>query len=110
KIAPDVRALLASHPVADSGQELDKIAAQTPLMQAKIAAALTREDSPARNVSAALAEFAGPVAGGKAAETQRQLQALMGAWRKAGKAARRQFLGYLAAEGEVTAPDDGDAA
>ena len=104
KIDPHVRAQLAAHPVADSGAELDKIAAQPVLMQAKIAVALTRADNPARSVAAALAEFAGPPRNAAAAETQRQFQALMSAWRKGGKAARKLFLDHLEMEGEVTRP------
>ncbi|WP_439596497.1 ParB/RepB/Spo0J family partition protein [Falsiroseomonas sp.] len=115
KIDPQVRAMLASHPVADSGAELDKIAAQPALVQIKIASALTRPDSPARNVSAALSEFAGAPSSSPAAETQRLLQALLSAWRKAGankagKAARKQFLAYLVSEGEIASGEEGKAA
>lgn len=103
-IPADVRAMIAGHPVADSGAELDKLAAQSADMQRRIAAALTRPDAPARTVGAALAELAGPVRENRAAEAARQLVALMGAWRKAGRGARAQFLNHLEMEGEVVLP------
>lgn len=110
KIDPQVRTLLAFHPAADSGAELDKIAAQPALVQIKIATALTRPDSPARSVSAALSEFAGAPAKSQAADTQRMLQKLMLLWKKtgesqAGKAARKQFLEHLEMRGLIALRD-----
>lgn len=97
----DIRAAIATHPVADSGAELDKLLAQPEAVQRQVVAALTRPEAPARAVSAALAEIAGPSKTSRAAETQKQLAALLGAWRKAGKPARGQFLDYLESEGEI---------
>jgi ParB family transcriptional regulator, chromosome partitioning protein len=106
-IDPEVRAMIASHPIADSGAELDKLAALSRGDQMDVAEALTRGDKPARSVSAALVEIKGAPSTSRAAETARQFQALMGGWKKAGKAARRQFLEFLVKEGEVTLAKDG---
>lgn len=103
-LPPAIRARIATHPIADSGAELDKLLAQTPAMQELVVDALLRAEKPARTVSAALAEIAGPAPESRAAETQRHLQALLGAWRKAGSAARRQFLDFLEKEGEAVRP------
>lgn len=94
----DIREAIATHPAADSGSEIDKLLAQPLPRQRAIVAALTRAEKPARNVSAALRELVGPDATSRAAETQAQLNALLGAWRKAGTAARGQFLDFLASE------------
>lgn len=100
-LEPDIRRLLTGHPVADSGAELDKLLSLTPEGRRQAVAALTRAETPARNISAAIAEFTGPARASKAAEAQRQLSALLGAWRKAGKKARGEFLDFLASEGEI---------
>lgn len=97
----DLRAAIATHPVADSGAELDKLLAQPAEVQRQVVAALTRAEAPARAVTAALAEIAGPAKTSKAAETQKQLSALLTAWRKAGKPARGQFLDWLESKGEI---------
>ena len=97
----DIRAAIATHPVADSGAELDKLLAQPAEIQRQVVAALTRAEAPARAVTAALAEIAGPAKTSKAAETQKQLSALLTAWRKAGKPARGQFLDWLESEGKI---------
>ena len=104
RIAPDVQALIATHPIADSGAELDKLAALAPEDQFDVAEALTRGEKPARSVAAALAEIKGAPSTSRAAETAKQFQALRSAWRKAGKPARRQFLDHLVMEGEVALP------
>jgi ParB family chromosome partitioning protein len=94
----EIREAIATHPVADSGSELDKLIAAPLDRQRAIVAALTRAEKPARNVSAALRELVGPDATSRAAETQAQLNALFGAWRKAGTAARGEFLDFLVSE------------
>ena len=101
-IIPEVRAMLARLPVAESGAELDKIAAQGAEMQLAIARHMAREDAPCRSVAAALSEIAGASHASPRAEADRQYAALMGAWRKAGKAVRTRFLAFLADEGEIT--------
>ena len=97
----EIRAAIASHPVADSGAELDKLIAQPLDQQRRIVELLVGGNERAPNVTAALQRLAGPVSTSRAAETQKQLSALLGAWRKAGKAARGQFLDYLASESEI---------
>lgn len=109
-IHPEVRAMIATLPIAESGAELDKLAALSPDDQFEVGEALTRGEKPARSVSAALVEIKGAPTLSRAAETAKQFQALMGAWKKAGKAARRQFLEFLAKEGEVAAPAKDGAA
>ncbi len=104
KIDPAVRAKLVGHPVAESGAELDKLAAQPPLRQAMVVEMLTRPEKPARNISAALAEIAGPAPTTRAFETMRGFNALQSAWKKANRAARRQFLEFLADDGEIDLP------
>jgi len=99
-IVPEARAMIAGLPVADSGAELDKIAGLTGPQQIKVARRLAAE-GPCRTVLAALQAINGAPRPSTAAETERQYAALMGAWRKAGKAARKRFLGFLTDEGEV---------
>lgn len=100
---PELHRLLGKHPVADSGAELDKLLAEPPERRLQIAQALTRAENPARNVAEALVEISGPPARTGAGETQRQLNALLSAWRKAGAAARRQFVEFLEEEGAIDA-------
>lgn len=110
KITREVREMIATHPIADSGAELDKLAALKPHDQMEVAQVLTRAEKPARSVSAALAEVYGAPTLSRAAETAKQFQALMSAWRKAGKPARKQFLDHLVMEGEVALPEKGKQA
>jgi len=98
-IPADIRAMIAGLPIADSGAELDKLAALGPAMQREVARRLGGDT---RTVAAAMAAIHGPPTTNAAAEAVRQHAALMSAWRKAGKAARRRFVDYLVAEGEVS--------
>jgi hypothetical protein len=97
-IVPEVRAMIAGLPVADSGAELDKLAALAPDLQLQVARRLGGDT---RSVGAALVAIAGAPRPDAAVEAARQNAALMSAWRKAGKVARRRFLAFLAAEGEI---------
>lgn len=99
-IHPEARALIAGLPVADSGAELDKLAALAPDLQVEVARRLGGDT---RTVAAALAAIHGAPRNSAAQEADRQYAALMSAWRKAGKRARRRFVDYLVAEGEVSA-------
>lgn len=114
RISAEVRAMIAGHPVSESGAELDKLASLSPDDRLDVAEALTRGEKPARSIAAALAEIKGPAPTSRAAETLRMLNALSSAWRKAkdggpaGKAAQRQFLQALADEG-ITLPAKGGA-
>jgi ParB family chromosome partitioning protein len=98
-IAPEVRALIATLPVADSGAELDKLAALAPDLQFEVA---RRLDASCRTIASALEAIRGAPRASARAEAERQYSTLLGAWRKAGKAARRRFVDYLVAEGEVS--------
>ena len=106
-LEPEIRAALAGHPVSESGAELDKLLALEPAARADAVTRLTRAENGLRNVASALAEMRGPAKLTRAAEQQKQFQALLGAWRKAGKPARKQFLEHLEMEGEVTLPSKG---
>jgi ParB family transcriptional regulator, chromosome partitioning protein len=101
QLPADIRAAIATHPIADSGAELDKLLSLPVERQRAVVEALIRGEKAARNVSAALAEISGPAANSRAAETAKHFGALMSAWRKAGKPARGQFLDFLASEGEI---------
>lgn len=103
ELPAEIRAKLAFHPVADSAAELDKLLGLPTPEQIAVADRLTRAEKPARSVTAALQEFKGAPPLSRAAETQKQLVALLGAWRKAGTPARRQFLEFLESEGVATA-------
>jgi ParB family transcriptional regulator, chromosome partitioning protein len=98
-IRPDVRAMIAGLPVADSGAELDKLAALSPDMQFEVA---RRLGGSTRTVSAALVAINGAARPDAAAEQDRQYVALLTAWRKNGNSkARRRFLLWLDGEGEL---------
>lgn len=97
----DIRAAIATHPVSESGAELDKLLAQPADVQRRVVELLVGGNERVANVSTALQRIAGPTATSRTAETARQLTALMTAWRKAGKAARGQFLDFLASEREI---------
>ena len=105
-IRPDVRAMIASLPVADSGAELDKLAALSPELQFEVARRLAGET---RTIAAALLAINGAERGNPRAEADRQYAALLSAWRKAGKPARRRFIDLLVADGEVNTIRGGDA-
>jgi len=100
-IPADVRAMIANHPVADSGAELDRLAGLTPDTQRKIAAALTRAEAPARNVGAAITEVVGLPPTTPGYDQAREFLRLTEAWRKAGRGARQQFLRHLQDQGEI---------
>ena len=101
-LAAEVRATLAHSRWADNGSVLDGIAKLAPEDQRKVAEALTREDDPARNLAAAIAEFSPRPKGAAAAEVEQQYERLISAWRKASHAAaRRRFIDFLVAEGEI---------
>nr|WP_255569221.1 ParB N-terminal domain-containing protein [Neoroseomonas alba] len=95
-IAPEVRALIATHPIADSGAELDQLAGQAPERQREIAERLVREGATARTVSAALVEIVGRPPVSAVAEIDREYRAIMSAWGKASHTeAKRRFLDVL---------------
>ncbi|MCA3359172.1 MAG: ParB N-terminal domain-containing protein [Roseomonas sp.] len=95
------RDILAHSRWADNGSVLDGLAKLSAQDQIKAAEALTREDNPARNLSAAIAEFAPRPKGAAAAEANQEYDRLITAWRKAGRVARKRFIDFLVAEGEI---------
>jgi ParB family chromosome partitioning protein len=105
-IADDVKAMLSHSRWADNGSVLDGLVKLNnppwPAgMQLKVAEALTREENPARNLAAAIAEFTPRPKGAAAAEAAQEYERLINAWRKARQAARRRFIDFLVAEGEI---------
>jgi ParB family chromosome partitioning protein len=105
-IADDVKAMLSHSRWADNGSVLDGLVKLNnppwPAgMQRKVAEALTREENPARNLAAAIAEFSPKPKGAAAAEAAQEYERLISAWRKARQAAQRRFIDFLVAEGEI---------
>jgi ParB family chromosome partitioning protein len=105
-LAAEVRATLAHSRWADNGSVLDGLVKLNnppwPAgMQLKVAEALTREENPARNLAAAIAEFSPRPKGAAAAEASQEYERLINSWRKARQAARRRFIDFLVAEGEI---------
>lgn len=94
RIEPELRARLAASRWADHGATLDALAKAAPAIRAKLVAALTREEEPARNIAAALAEVEPRLNPQRSADDE-HLARLMTAWRKAPKRARDMFLGHL---------------
>jgi ParB family transcriptional regulator, chromosome partitioning protein len=105
-IRPDVRAMIAGLPIADSGAELDKLAALSPDLQFEVARRLGGQT---RTIATALVAINGAPRTDSRAQADKQYAALLSAWRKAGKAARRRFLTFLENEGEVALPEPEDA-
>jgi ParB family chromosome partitioning protein len=106
QIEQDLREMLAPTRWADNAATLDALLKMDAALRRSVVIALTRAEKPARTLASALAERGTPRTNA-AAEAERQHQALMSAWRKAGKPARRRFLAFLAADGEIpAAPQD----
>lgn len=101
-----VRQMLATSRFADNGAALDAIGKLPPAQQRAVAAALVRTDKPARGVTEALIEVAGRPRTPPGILADREYDRLLGAWRKAGKAARGRFLAFLADEGEIASQRD----
>lgn len=101
KLEPDLRDMLAPTRWADNGSLIDALLRLDEATRRRAVEALVRVESPARSLADALAEVSGRRVNTAAAEADRQYAALLSAWRKAGRAARRRFLTYLAAEGET---------
>ena len=97
----DVKALLAHSKWADNGAVLDGLSKLSPDDQYKAAHGLVRFPNPARNLAAAIAEFTPRPKGAAAAEAAQEYERLINSWRKARQAARRRFIDFLVAEGEI---------
>lgn len=103
-ITPNVRLMLATTRFADSASTLDALAKLPATQQVRAAAALIRAEKPCRTVGEALIEILGAPTEDAAAKAERQFAALVGAWRKADRGARRRFVDFLVAEGELPGP------
>lgn len=97
----EIRERIATLPIAARGAELDKLLALPPERRRAVVDELTRPERPAASVGAALARLAGPEAQSKAELARLEFGALVRAWRKAGRAARAQFLAFLETEGAL---------
>jgi ParB family chromosome partitioning protein len=102
KIAPDVREKLAGTWIADNGATLDALAKLGPSDQRKAIVLMLRPDGPIKQVNRALAQANGHLAP-IPDPAGRQLGRMTDAWRLSGTKARREFLDWLEAEGEITA-------
>lgn len=109
RIVPDVRDRIATTWVADKGTELDALAKLGPADQRKVVEVLLRAEAPAASVAAALREIRGVVEDPPEA-ADLQYAALLSAWRKAGKRARKLFVNYLVQSGAVDAARGGEGA
>lgn len=94
RIEPELRERLATSRWADHGATLDALAKAPPASRAKLVAALTREEAPARTIAAAIAEVEPRLNPQRSADDE-HLARLMTAWRKAPKRARDMFLDEL---------------
>ncbi len=109
QIAPDVREKIVGTWIADHGTTLDSLVRLGPSDQRKVITVMLRTDNPVRSVAKAMDEVAGrraPVPD----EAGQQLGRLQDAFRRANPRARREFLNWLDAEGELKAWRSGRAA
>jgi ParB family chromosome partitioning protein len=101
-LTSEVRAVLAHSRWADNGSVLDGLAKLSHEDQRKAAQALTREEDPARNLAAALAEFKPAQKVSRNQEIDQQFDGLMRAWGKAThRPAKQRFIDWLVAQGEL---------
>lgn len=101
-LCADAKAILAHSKWADNGAVLDGLANLTPDDQVRAAGALTREEDPARNLAAALAEFQPAKKVSRNQEIDEQFFRLMRAWEKAShRAAKQRFIDWLVSQGEI---------
>jgi ParB family chromosome partitioning protein len=103
KIAPDVRAKIAGTWIAAKGVELDALTRLEPEEQRRAVKLMLQDTYPASSVAAAVKAIRGVIAAEQTIDDQ-QYEKLLGAWRKAGAKARRQFVAFLRSEGALDAP------
>lgn len=98
----EAKAILAHSKWADNGAVLDGLANLQDDDQVRVAGALTREENPARNLAAALAEFQPAKKVSRNQEIDEQFFRLMRAWEKAShRAAKQRFIDWLVSQGEI---------
>ncbi|MFN4126955.1 ParB N-terminal domain-containing protein [Pannonibacter indicus] len=95
RIAPDVRARIATTWIARRGSMLDKLAKESPEHQRAMVAELLGENRPAKTVAQARAAVRGPSLEEVINQDERQFQVLMRAWRTAGQRVRDRFIAHL---------------
>ena len=101
-LSDETKALLAHSKWADNGAVLDGLRKLSHEDQRKAAEALTREESPARNLAAAMAEFNPAKKVTRNQEVDDQFFNLMRVWGKAThRAAKQRFIDWLVAQGEL---------
>ncbi len=103
KIVPDVREKISGTWIARKATELDALARLGPEEQRKAVKLMLQEAHPAASVGAALKAIRGEMDATPDVDDQ-QYQKLLGAWRKAGAKARRQFVEFLRKDGALGAP------
>jgi ParB family chromosome partitioning protein len=101
RLPAEVRAAIATHPIADRGVELDRLVGLGPELQARVVAVLTDPERPARSVQEALIRLEAADGPAPHVVARRQFERLLAVWRAAGREARREFLAYLEAEGAL---------
>jgi ParB family chromosome partitioning protein len=103
KIAPDVRAKIATTWIARKGAMLDAIAKQEPAIQRAIVGHLLAEVDAPKTVAAALERVSGTKRVERSDEDA-EFQAMMKAYRNAGQRARDRFIAFL----DTQTVEDGD--
>jgi ParB family chromosome partitioning protein len=103
KIAPDVRDKISGTWIAGKGVELDALARLGPEEQRKAVKLMLQEAHPAASVAAAVKAISGEMDATPDVDGE-QYKKLLGAWRKAGAKARREFVTFLRTEGALDAP------
>ncbi|WP_323034560.1 ParB/RepB/Spo0J family partition protein [Pararhodobacter sp.] len=101
KIAPDVRAQIASTWIADKGVELDALAKLEPALQRKAVANMLNGEAKSVKAAAALLQGVRPVV---SSNDDDEFDRLLTAWRRGGARARKRFVDWLIEEGEVIRP------
>jgi ParB family chromosome partitioning protein len=103
KIVPDVREKIAGTWIAAKGVELDALVRLEPDEQRKAVKLMLQAAHPASSVAAAVKAIRGVIPAVQTVDDQ-QYEKLLGAWRKAGAKARREFIDHLRKEGALGAP------
>lgn len=107
-LAPAVRARLAGTALARQEGELFRLSRLAPTEQARVVELLLTEGGP-RKVAVAQAQIQGRRAA-PVSPTDKQFQDLVGRWGRYGAPAKRQFLAWLAENGEIPAIREDEAA
>ncbi len=85
RIPADIRGIIARHPVANSGSQLDQLAALPHAEQLRVVTALTRADRPASSVAAAIAEGRQLPPSSREKQVEQIYRQMVAVWEKAAK-------------------------